>query len=149
MGVKSLRDIYGRCSFALTVSDPFYYEDAAVKEEWRQAMKEEMESIRRNQTWDLVDLPSDKQAISLKWVYKTKFGSDGSVQGHKARLIAKGYAQEYGVDYEKVYAPVAIFETMRLVIALAAQRKWLAYQLDIKSAFLNGGLQEDVYVSQP
>ncbi|KAL4353579.1 hypothetical protein GQ457_06G019510 [Hibiscus cannabinus] len=118
---KYTDDTYASCQFALVVSDPLYYEEAADKEEWQKAMMEEMKSIEKNGTWEMVDLPDDKNAIGLKWVFKTKFGADGSIQKHKARLVAKGYAQQYGVDFEETFSPVARFETVRLVLALAAQ----------------------------
>lgn len=129
--------------------DPSSYGEAAEKEVWRNAMKEEMVSIERNGTWDLVNLPAGKEAIGLKWVFKTKYQADGKIQKYKARLVAKGYRQQYGVDYEETFAPVVRFETVRVALALAAQMKWPVFQFDVKSAFLNGDLQEEVYVSQP
>ena len=107
------------------------------------------EAIEKNETWEMVDLPEGKNAIGLKWVFKTKFVVVGSIQRHKARLVPKGYAQEYGVDFEETFSPVAQFETVRLVLALVAQFQWLVYHFDIKLAFLNGELQEEVYVAQP
>ena len=112
-------------------------------------MVEELEAIDRNQTWDLVDLPTGKTPIGLKWIFKTKFFVDGSVQRHKDRLVVKGYAQQQGIDYEETFAPVARFETVRVVLALAAQKQWKVFQFDVKSAFLNGELHEEVYVDQP
>ena len=112
-------------------------------------MLEEMKSIEKNGTWEMVELPEDKNAIGLKWVFKTKFAVDGSLQKNKARLVVKGYAQQYGIDFEETFSPVAQFEIVRLVLALATQSQWLVYQFDVKSAFLNGGLQEEVYVAQP
>ncbi|KAM1099314.1 hypothetical protein TB2_005809 [Malus domestica] len=93
--------------------------------------------------------PTEKPVIGVKWVYKTKLNLDGSVLKNKARLVAKGYAQKPGLDYNETYAPVARLDTIRTLIALAAQKSWKLYQLDVKSAFLNGVLQEEVYVEQP
>ncbi|CAL2234204.1 unnamed protein product [Prunus armeniaca] len=109
----------------------------------------EVEMIEKNKTWELVDRPSDKPVIGVKWVYKTKLNLDGSIQKHKARLVVKGYAQKPGIDFNETFAPVARLDTIRTLIALAAQKGWKLYQLDVKSAFLNGVLKEEVYVDQP
>jgi hypothetical protein len=112
-------------------------------------MDEELVSIRDNNTWKLVDLPNGQKAIGLKWVYKIKKDAEGNLVKHKARLVAKGYVQEQGVDFEEVFAPVARMESVRLIIALAAQESWKLHHMDVKSAFLNGELEEEVYVKQP
>ena len=112
-------------------------------------MAEEMSAIERNETWELADLPKDKNVIGLKWVYRTKYNADGSVQNHKARLVAKGYSQQHGIDYKETFSPATRFETVRNFLALATQLQWPVYQFDVKSAFLNGELEEEVYVSQP
>ncbi|CAH9103290.1 unnamed protein product, partial [Cuscuta epithymum] len=112
-------------------------------------MEEEISVIEKNGTWELVSLPKGKKAIGLKWVYRTKCNPDGSVSRHKARLVVKGYAQQEGIDYEETFSPVARFETVRVVLALAAQWRLPVFQLDVKSAFLNGELQEEVFVEQP
>ena len=131
------------------VADPIIFEEAAEKEEWTNAMNEEIAAIQRNKTWELMNLPKGKKAIGVKWVFRTKFHADGSIQKHKARLVAKGYSQQEGVDYEETFSPVARFETVRTLLALDAQLSWYVYQFDVKSAFLNGELEEEVYVSQP
>eukprot|EP00252_Welwitschia_mirabilis_P001036 TRINITY_DN11012_c0_g2_i1.p1 TRINITY_DN11012_c0_g2~~TRINITY_DN11012_c0_g2_i1.p1 ORF type:complete len:300 (+),score=34.99 TRINITY_DN11012_c0_g2_i1:1778-2677(+) len=118
------------------------------KQEWLDAMEDELQPIHRNQTWELCDLPKGKSAIGLKWIFKTKFLVDGSIQKHKGRLVVKGYAQQQGIDYEETFAPVARFETIRVMLALAAQREWKVHQFDVKSAFLNGELHDEVYVIQ-
>eukprot|EP00253_Pinus_taeda_P007207 PITA_07207 len=112
-------------------------------------MDEEMNAIERNKTWDLVELPKGKEVIGVKWVYKTKSNAEGKIERHKARLVVKGYKQQYGRDYEETFAPVARMEIVRAVLSIAAQNKWKVYQMDVKSAFLNGVLKEEVYVEQP
>ncbi|GLU00272.1 hypothetical protein SLE2022_176510 [Rubroshorea leprosula] len=136
--------------FSLFVDcDPLTYEEAVKEEKWQKAMAEEIGSIERNQTWELTDLPEGHKTIGVKWIYKTKLKENGAVDKFKARLVAKGYKQEFGIDYQEVFAPVARMDTIRLVIALAAQNSWPIYQLDVKSAFLHGNLQEQVFVDQP
>lgn len=130
-------------------ADPIRFEDAVKSEKWRKAMDAEMESITKNGTWELMELPEGGKKIGVKWVYKTKFNENGEVDKYKARLVVKGYSQQYGVDYTEVFAPVARMETIRLVVALAAQKGWIIYQLDVKSAFLHGELNEEVFVEQP
>jgi len=94
-------------------------------------------------------LPEGQKPIGVRWVYKTKTNQDGNVEKYKARLVAKGYSQQEGIDYEEVFAPVARIDTIRLIIALEAQNHWKIYQMDVKSAFLNGYLEEEVYIEQP
>ncbi|KAK1437640.1 hypothetical protein QVD17_03434 [Tagetes erecta] len=137
------------CQFALTVTDPIYFDQAVKVKEWQDAMVAEMQAIERNQTWQLVHLPPGKNLVGVKWLFKTKPGVDGQGVRHKARLVAKGYSQQHGIDYQETFAPVARFETIRIILAVAAQMGWEIHQLDVKSAFLNGDLTEDIYVSQP
>ncbi|GAU50018.1 hypothetical protein TSUD_331710 [Trifolium subterraneum] len=125
------------------------FEDAVKDEKWLNAMNEEIESIERNNTWELVDLPHGKKAIGVKWVYKVKLNPKGEITTHKARLVVKGFLQKEGIDFNEVFAPVARMETIRLVTALAHHNNWLMHQMDVKCAFLNGPLDEEVYVVQP
>ncbi|BBN68933.1 transposable element gene, partial [Prunus dulcis] len=146
---RSLADIYESCDLALSALEPQKFEEAVKENIWQDAMDEEIRVIKKNRTWELVDRPKSKDIIGLKWVYKTKFNEDGSIQKHKARLVAKGYSQQPGIDFNETFAPVVRMETIRTVLALAAQLKTKVYQLDVKSAFLNGELEEEVYVEQP
>lgn len=137
-------------NMALLVStDPLYFEEAVKSTNWRLAMDNEIKSIEKNQTWTLTELPVGAKVIGVKWVYKTKYDEHGNIDKYKARLVAKGYSQKHGVDYTEVYAPVARMDTVRMIIALAAHKNWQIFQLDVKSAFLHGELNEDVYVEQP
>lgn len=129
--------------------DPIAYEEAAKEAKWQRAMDSEIDVIEINNTLELTDLPKGQKTIGVKWVYKTKINEKGAVDKHKARLVAKGYKQKFGVDYKEVFAPVARMDTIRLVISMAAQHSWPIYQLDVKSAFLHGDLQEQVYIDQP
>ena len=131
------------------VDDPIHFKEAIKDRKWIEAMDEEINAIERNKTWDLVELPKGKEVIGVKWVYKTKSNVEGKIERHKARLVVKGYKQQYGRDYEETFAPVARMETVRVVLSIAAQNKWKAYQMDVKLAFLNGVLMEEVYIEQP
>ena len=115
---------------------------------WVKAMNEDIDVIEKNQTWDLVDIPGDKTYIGFKWVYKTKLNENGELEKNKARLVVKGYAHKYGVDCDETFAYVARMDTMRAVLAIATQKQWHGYQMDAKYAFLNGILEEGVYVDQ-
>ncbi|CAL9015740.1 unnamed protein product, partial [Prunus brigantina] len=145
--LRDITEIYARCN--MSIIEPENFAEASKDKAWKRAMEIEMEMIEKNETWELVDRPSDKPVIGVKWVYKTKLNLDGSIQKHKARLVVKGYAQKPGIDFNETFAHVARLDTIRTLIALAAQKGWKLYQLDVKSAFLNGVLKEEVYVDQP
>lgn len=129
--------------------EPTTYREASKKREWVEAMDAELASIEKNKTWELVELPKNRRAIGLKWIYKLKRDPNGKILKHKARIVAKGYIQKHGIDYDEVFAPVARIETIRLILALAGSNGWKVHHLDVKSAFLNGNLEEEVYVAQP
>ncbi|KAJ0621560.1 putative RNA-directed DNA polymerase [Helianthus annuus] len=141
-GFRSLDDVYDSTvqiedsgELFLIDDEPASYKEAVAISEWKTAMKSEIESIERNKTWSLVQLPAGHKAIGLKWVFKLKKDMDGNITKHKTRLVVKGYAQRKGVDFGDVFAPVARMETIRLLLAMAASGGWL--------------LSEEVYVSQP
>ena len=119
------------------------------KAKWRDAMEKEMESLHTNDVWDLVKLPKDRKAVGSKWVFKLKVGPDGLVERHKARLVAQGFSQKHGLDYDETFSPVVRFESLRTVIALAVQNGMKLHQMDVTTAFLNGELEEEVYMKQP
>ena len=125
------------------------FQHAHLNPHWKSAMQAEMDSIHHNQTWSLLPLPPDKTAISSKWVYKIKPATTGNPTRYKARLVARGFQQQDGVDFLETFAPVVRWETIRVLIAIAVHLNWPLHQLDVLTAFLNGILQEDVYMHQP
>ena len=136
-------------SFLCHVDDPIHFEDAVNEEKWVVATNEEIEAIKKNDKWDLVDLPQGKEVIGVKWVHKTKRNVEGKIERHKARLVFKGYKQQNGIDYVETFVPVTRMETVHTMVLIVMQHKWKVYQMDIKSMFLNGDLKEEVYVAQP
>ena len=112
-------------------------------------MKEELDTLSKNHTWDLVTLPPRKSVVGCKWIYKIRTRSDGSIERYKARFVVKGFTQEHGIDYEETFAPVARISSVRTLLAIAAASKWDIFQIDVKNAFLNGNLSEEVYMQPP
>ena len=131
------------------IPDPETFAEASGHPDWDAAMNEEYRSLMVNDTWDLVPLPKGRKLVRCKWVYRTKYATDGSVDKHKARLVAKGFSQVEGLDYTETFAPVAKMNSIRLVLSLAASYRWEVHQMDVKSAFLHGDLQEEIYMAQP
>jgi hypothetical protein len=113
---------------------------------WVNAMHELLENFERNQVWTLVDPLRDVNVIGTKWVFKNKQGKDGEVVRNKARLVTQGYNQVQGLDFGETFAPVARLDTIRILLAFVASKGFKLYQMDVKSAFLNGVIQEEVYV---
>ena len=117
--------------------------------DWILAMQEELNQFERNNVWKLVPKPKGKNPIDTKWVFRNKMDENGIVVINKARLVAKGYCQQEGIDFDETFAPAARLEAIRIFLAYAAHTNFKVYQMDVKSAFLNGDLEEEVYVSQP
>ena len=139
-------------NIATTAAEPTSLEEALQSPEadqWRLAMDEEIASIAANDTWTLQPAPPSIKPIPVKWVYKEKRDANGNIERHKARLVVKGFHQREGIDYDEVFAPVSKYSTLRTVLAIAADLDLEIHQLDIKTAFLNGKLDEDVYIQQP
>ncbi|GJZ08106.1 retrovirus-related pol polyprotein from transposon TNT 1-94 [Tanacetum coccineum] len=131
------------------IVEPKNYKDALTQACWIEAMQEELHEFEHLEVWELVP-PLDKAfVITLKWIYKVKLDELGGILKNKARLVARGYRQEEGIDFEESFAPVARLEAIRIFLAFAAHMNMVIYQMDVKTAFLNGNLREEVYVSQP
>mgnify|MGYP004622524293 FL=1 len=131
------------------VSIPNSVQEALTDSRWKAAMNEEMKSLQKNETWDLVDCPPGKKSVGCRWVYSVKYKSDGTIERFKARLVAKGYTQTYGVDYNETFAPVAKINTVRVLLSLAVNMDWPLKQFDVKNAFLHGELTEEIYMDLP
>ena len=112
-------------------------------------MDSKFHSLQKQHTWSLVPLPFGKNVVHYKWVYKIKRGSDGAVARYKAQLVAKGFLQQYGLDYGETFSPIVKLATVRIILALAVQNHWSLKQLDVSNAFLHGILQEEFFMSQP
>ncbi|GJS71246.1 retrovirus-related pol polyprotein from transposon TNT 1-94 [Tanacetum coccineum] len=133
----------------LTSVEPKNFKQAMTEPSWIDAMKKEIHEFERLKVWELVPYPDNMFLIKLKWIYKVKTDESGRVLKNKARLVAQGFRQEEGIDFEESFAPVARIEAIRIFIAYAAHKNMIIYQMDVKMAFLNGELKEEVYVSQP
>ncbi|KAI5332359.1 hypothetical protein L3X38_022488 [Prunus dulcis] len=132
--------------------DPENFKQAIMGEDnerWLAAMKSKLESMRKNGVWELKVLPQGCKPIGCKWVYKTKRDSKGAIDRYKAKLVAKGYTQQEGIDYTKTFSPVSTKDSWRVIMALVAHFDLHLYQMDVKIAFLNGHLKEEIYMQQP
>ena len=137
-------------SFVANVSSatiPQNIHEALRQAKWKQAVMEEMEALKKNGTWEVVDLPKEKRLVGCKWLFTIKYNSDGSINRYKARLVAKGFTQSQGIDYQETFAPVAKLNSINILLSLAANLDWKLHQLDIKNAFFNGDLEEEVFMS--
>jgi hypothetical protein len=128
--------------------EPFRVEEALQDPDWVMAMQEELNNFKRNEVWSLVPHPK-QNVVGTKWVFRDKQDKHGVVTRNKARLVAKGYAQVAGLDFEETFAPVARLESIQILLAYAAHHSFRLFQMDMKSAFLNEPIKEEVYVEQP
>ncbi|KAL4555898.1 hypothetical protein LXL04_038530 [Taraxacum kok-saghyz] len=132
-----------------STSIPNNVQEAVKDEKWKKAMNEEMEALQKNETWELVKLLPGKKLVGCRWIYTLKLDSNGNIDRYKARLVAKGYTQKYGIDYGDTFSPVAKINTIRILISIAANEDWPLKQFDVKNAFLNGVLEDEVYMDPP
>ena len=139
-------------SLHMLEDDPKTYDEAISSLDasfWKDAINSEIESIMSNHTWELVDMPKGNKAIGCRWIFKKKLKVDGSVDRFKARLVIRGFTQKHGIDFFDTYSPVTKIATIRALFALASSYKLLVHQMDVKTAFLNGDLDEEIYMEQP
>jgi hypothetical protein len=130
----------------VSLEEPKKLEDALKDSDWVNAMHEELNSFARNQVWKLVERPKNYNVIGTKWVFRNKQDQDSMVMRNKARLVAQGYTQVEGLDFGETYAPVARLEAIRILLVYACVHNIKLYQMDVKSVFLNGYINEEVYV---
>jgi hypothetical protein len=133
----------------LIENEPTCFEQAIQKKEWADAMTEEYQSIIKNDVWEIVPRPKKKDVVSSKWLYKIKHVADESIEKHKARFVGRGFSQKEGIAYEETFSLVAIYTSIITIIALATKMKWKLHQMDVKTTFLNGVIEEEVYIEQP
>jgi hypothetical protein len=112
-------------------------------------MTEEYQSIIKNEVWEIVPRPKSKDVVSSKWLFKIKHVADGSIEKYKERFVSRGFSQKEGIDYEETFTPIARYTSIRTIIALAAKMKWKLHQMDVKTTFLNGVIEEEVYIEKP
>ena len=133
----------------LSIPEPTSYNQAKDKPRWVEAMDKEIAALEANDTWELTNLLKGKEEISSKWIFKIKFRPDGTIERYKARFVVRGFHQVKDKDYKHTFSPVAKLSTVRILVALATQKKWPLHQLDINNAFLHGFLDEEVYIMPP
>lgn len=132
-----------------SVTAPKNINEAMKDPAWRDAILEEMKALEKNKTWEVTSLPNGVVPVGCKWVFTIKHKADGTVDRFKARLVAKGYTQTYDIDYQETFAPMAKMNTVRVLLSLAAIKDWSLHQMDVKNVFLNGELEEEVYMQLP
>ena len=128
------------------VATPTSYRTALSEPKWKQAIEAEFAALQQNQTWSLVPRPPGVNIVGCKWIFKLKQHPDGTIDKYKARLVARGFTQQRGVDYQDTFSPVVESSTIRLILALVVSRRWPLRQIDVKNAFLHGFLNEEVYM---
>ena len=127
-------------------ANPTSCEEAIKKQVWLDEMVEEYNSIMKNEVWDVMPRLKNKYVVTSKWIYKITHAVDDSIEKYKARFVARGFSQKEGVDYEETFAPVARYTLIRSIMAVVAKMGWKLHQMDVKTAFLNGVVEEEVYV---
>ncbi|GJW27607.1 retrovirus-related pol polyprotein from transposon TNT 1-94 [Tanacetum coccineum] len=149
--LKTVSQAQNKSNFFCFIStiEPKNINGALKDENWVMAMQEELNQFKKNDVWELVPNPMDMTIIGSKWVYRNKLDENGVVTRNKATLAAQGYNQQEGIDYDETYAPIARLESIRILLAYACALDFKLYQMDVKSAFLNGFINEEVYVAQP
>ena len=146
---KDSPDYHAFLSAIQEIPIPMNAQEAMKNQRWKEAMDEEMRALLLNHTWDIVLLPEGKKPVGCRWVYTLKCKADGSLERYKARLVAQGYTQTHGIDYQDTFAPVAKMNAIRIILSLAVNLDWPLNQYDIKNVFLHGDLKEEIYMQLP
>ncbi len=144
--------VEGLALSASIIPEPKSFQQAKASTEWpewRKAMDEELRSLQENEVWQVVPKPPNRKIVDSKWVYKVKTDADGNLERYKARLVARGFTQVPGQDFDEIFSPVVRYDSMRLLLAISASKRWKPRQLDVKTAFLYGVLKEEVYMQLP
>ena len=152
-GLDDYADTANHCAFkSAKVDEPNTIQEALGgrhSKEWKEAADSEYSSLLENNTWELTELPKGRRAIGCKWVFRVKYDGQGGVERYKGRLVAQGFSQQYGIDYKETFSPVARYSSIRTILAYAVEHNMLVHQMDVVTAFLNGEIQEDIYMEQP
>jgi hypothetical protein len=129
--------------------EPSYYEEATSHTVWRDGMMDKYQSIMKNDVWDIVSRPQGNFVVTSKWIYKIKHIVDGSIDRQNMRFVARGFSQVEGIDYEETFSPLARYTFIHMIISPATYMGWRVHQMDVKTTFLNGEIEEEVYIKQP
>jgi hypothetical protein len=129
--------------------EPTCFEESIQRKKWADAMTEEYKSIMKNEVWEIVPRPKNKDVVSYRWLFKIKHAADGSIEKYKERFVARGFSQKEGIGYEDTFTPMARYTLIRTIIALVAKMKRKLHQIDAKTTFLNGVIEEEVYIEKP
>ncbi|PKU83116.1 Retrovirus-related Pol polyprotein from transposon TNT 1-94 [Dendrobium catenatum] len=148
-GITKPKQIFTLLAHSSPAATPTTYNQASKTDHWNLAMQNEIMALTKQNTWSLVPKPANKPILGCKWTFKTKLLPNGQVDRYKARLVALGYNQQYGINYTETFSPVAKMPTIRLLLTVAVNRQWPIYQLDVSNAFLHGDLHDDIYMRQP
>ncbi|CAO2827932.1 unnamed protein product [Amaranthus hypochondriacus] len=116
---------------------------------WKKEMEEEISALDKNETWEKCEIPKEKKMVGCKWVHTIKYVADGTIERYKARFLAQGYTQTYGVDYYETFSPVVKIDTIRVLFSVAANKDWPLHQFDVKNVFIHGKIKEEVHMKAP
>ena len=128
---------------------PNIVSEALTKREWKDAKREEINALKKKKTWEIAERPKEKNLVDGKWIFTLKYKASGSFKRHRARLVAKGYTQTYGVNYQGIFAPIAKMNSVRILLSLATHYNWKLLQYDVTNAFIHGDLDEEIYMNIP
>lgn len=130
-------------------SEPSSFKEAVGHQAWKDTIMDEYQSITNNDVWDIVPTPEGKLVVTSKWIFKIKHAVDGNIEKHKARFVDQGFSQKEGIYHDDTFAPIARYSTIRSIISLASPMGWKLHQMNVKTAFVNGVIEEEVYMEQP